>query len=150
MVTENNLPMTCPECGAPLVDGMTCWEQLGGILAWEAQDPELQAVHFLTVATYNLQHPAQFTDEAVAGLRSALIDHLDQGVAVEKLRRRASQAYEGKRRVFKAEAEQRPVLRRWPMTIADVYLPDQPEGAAARVRAWAAAVRSELGVMSDE
>jgi hypothetical protein len=30
---------TCPECGAAQVDGMTCWEQLGGLLAWEWQDP---------------------------------------------------------------------------------------------------------------
>jgi hypothetical protein len=135
---------TCPECGAPLVDGMTCWEQLGAIGAWEFQDPELMAEHFLTVATYNLQHPAQFTDEALAGLRVALIDRLDQGVAVEELRRRAARAYAGKRRVRKAEAERRPVLRRWRMTIADVYIPDQPQGAAARVRAWAAAVRSDL------
>lgn len=147
MVTENS---NCPECGAPLVDGMTCWEQLGAILAWEAQDPALQAEHFLTVATYNLQHPAQFTDEALAGLRIALIDYLDHGVTAEKLRRRASHTYEGKRRVLKAEADRRPVLRRWRMTIADVYLPDQPQGAAARVRAWAAAVRSEFGVRRDQ
>lgn len=55
-------PSTCPECGARRVEGMTCWEQLGMIIAWEADDPELLAEHFLTVATYNLQHPAQFTD----------------------------------------------------------------------------------------
>ena len=49
----------CLECGTRRVDGLTCWEQLGAILAWEWQDPELQAVHFLTVASYTLQHPAQ-------------------------------------------------------------------------------------------
>jgi hypothetical protein len=27
------------------------------------------------------------------------------------------------------------------MTIGDVYLPDQPSGAAVRVRAWAASIR---------
>ncbi len=56
---------TCPECGARSVNGMNCWEQLGLLLAWEYDDPELQAEHFLTVAAYNLQHPAQFTDEAL-------------------------------------------------------------------------------------
>lgn len=123
-----------------MVDGFSCWEQLGALLAWEWQDPALAAVHFLTVATYNLQHPAQFTDEALAGLRAAFIEHLDQGIAVVEVRRRVSSITEGKTRVLKREADRRPVLRPWPMTIADVYLPDQPQGAADRVRAWAAAI----------
>jgi hypothetical protein len=46
--------------------------------------------------------------------------------------------------VLKPESERRPALRRWSMTIADVYIPDQPQGAAARVRAWAAAIRREI------
>ncbi len=29
----------CPECGAPMVNGMTCWEMLGAIGAWEYHDP---------------------------------------------------------------------------------------------------------------
>jgi hypothetical protein len=135
---------TCPECGAPIVEGLTCGEQFGAILAWEAHDPELLAEHFLTVASYNLQHPAQFTDEALAWLRAALIDRLDKGVAVEVLRRRAARVYDGPKRVLKREAERRPALRRWPLTIADVYIPDRPQGAAERVRRWAAAIRSEL------
>ncbi len=135
---------TCPECGAPRVDGMACWEQLGGILAWESQDPELSAQHFLTVACYNLQHPAQFTDEAIAGLRASFIDHLDKGKPVAEIRRDAGRAYQGKKRVRKPESERHPVLRHWNKTIADVYIPDKPEGAAQRVREWAAAVRSEL------
>jgi hypothetical protein len=123
---------------------MTCWEQLGAILAWEAHDPELAAEHFLTVASYNLQHPAQFADAALAGLRSALIERLDSNLPVAEIRRRAGRANAGSRRVLRPAAERRPVLRRWGMSIADVYLPDQPAGAAARVRAWAAAIRREL------
>jgi hypothetical protein len=123
---------------------MTCWEQLGAISSWEFQDPELLAEHFLTVASYNLQHPAQFTDEALAGLRVAFIDRLDKGISTEELRRRTARIYDGPKRVLRPEAERRPVLRRWPMTIADVYIPDQPTGAAERVRRWAAAIRSEL------
>ncbi|HEU5099665.1 MAG TPA: DUF5946 family protein [Roseiflexaceae bacterium] len=134
----------CPECGAPAVEGMTCWEQLGAILAWEAHDPELLAEHFLTVASYNLQHPAQFTEEALAGLRSALIERLDANLPIAEIRRRAGRANAGSKRVLKPEAERRPVLREWAMTVAGVYLPGQPEGAAARVRAWAAAIRRAL------
>ncbi len=137
--------MTCPECGGPPTDGLDCSGQLGAVLAWEVDDAELRAEHFLTVATYNLQHPAQFTDEALAGLRAAFIEHLDHGLPVEAIRQRAARAFEGSRRVLKPEPERRPVLRRWSTTIAEVYRPDRPEGAAGRVRAWAAAVRRELG-----
>ena len=134
----------CPECGAPAIDGLSCWEMLGWLLAWEAHDPELSAEHFLTVASYNLQHPAQFTDAAIAGLRAAYIDHLDRGVPTSELRRRVGTAVAGDTRVLRPKAERRPLLRRWELTIADVYLPDQPEGAAGRVRAWAAAIRRAL------
>ena len=134
----------CPECGAPMVDGLTCWEQLGMLLSWEFQDPELSAEHFLTVASYNLQHPAQFTDEALAGLRVAFIDYLDQDVTTEELRRRAATTYAGSKRVLKDPVERQPVLRHWSMTIADVYLPDRPQAAAERVRAWAASIRSGI------
>jgi hypothetical protein len=139
-----DLSEACPECGAPLVNGMGCWEQLGAILAWEADDPELLAEHFLTVASYNLQHPAQFTDEALAGLRSSFVERLDNGVAIQELRRRTGGQFEGKTRVLKRPSERRPVLRRWSMTVADVYIPHRPQGAAARVRAWAAATRKEF------
>lgn len=135
---------TCPECGAPFIDGMTCWEQLGGILAWEYSDPDLQAEHFLTVASYNLQHPAQYTDEVIAGLRLSLSQRLDHQVTDAEIRRRTSHAFEGNKRVKRPVAERHPVLRHWSMTIADVYLPDRPEGAADRVRAWAASIRRDL------
>jgi hypothetical protein len=133
----------CPECGAPAVDGMSCWEQLGATLAWEVDDPELLAAHFLTVASYNLQHPAQFTGDALAGLRSVFVERLDEGIAVEELRRRAVRQFEGQTRVLKRPSERRPFLRRWTMTITNVYILDRPQGAA-RVRAWAAAIRKDL------
>jgi hypothetical protein len=59
---------TCPQCGAPTVEGLDCWGQLCAILSWEWQDPELLAVHFLTIASYNLQHPVQFEEKAIDGL----------------------------------------------------------------------------------
>ncbi|MEZ4712711.1 MAG: DUF5946 family protein [Caldilineaceae bacterium] len=135
---------TCPECGAPTVDDLDCWGQLGAILAWEWQDPALMAQHFLTVAAYNLQHPAQFTDEALSGLRQQFINHLDNGVPIREIRRRVSSMAEGNTKIFIPEAERQPLLRRWRMTIAKVYLPNQPMGAVDRVKAWAASIRQEL------
>ena len=141
---DNRTGEHCPECGAPLVEGMNCWEQLGAIIAWEWQDPELMAQHFLTVASYNLQHPAQFTEEAITGLAQQFCEHLDKGLPVTEIRRRVAQSAEGKTKVLKPEAERHPVLKQWSMTIADVYLPDQPQGAAERVKAWATSIRSQL------
>lgn len=43
----------------------------------------------------------------MADLRAAVIEHLDHGVPVEALRRRAAQRYGGQKRVLKPE-----VLRR--------------------------------------
>lgn len=137
-------PARCPECDAPSLEGLGCWEQLGLLIAWESDDPALRAEHFLLVASYNLQHPAQFTDDALDNLRAGLIARLDDGVGVPELRRRASRHFEGKARVLKPEADRRPVLHRWDLTIADVFVPDQPAGAADRVRAWAACIRREL------
>lgn len=135
---------TCPECGAPRVDGMDCWEQMGAVCAWEWQDSELAALHFVTVASYNLQHPTQFSDEAIQRLRALYIEHLDRGLAVAEIRRRVSEAADGNVKVLRPEGERQLVLRTWQMTIADVYLPDQPQGAAQRVRAWADTIRREL------
>ena len=135
----------CPECGAPRVDGLGCREQFGQLLAWEVDDAALRGVHFLTVASYNLQHPARFTDEAIAGLRQSYIDYLDRGISIEEIRRRATAAFDGPKRVRRNEASVRPVLRPWPMTVADVYHGGRPEGAAERVRRWAAEIRRALG-----
>ena len=134
----------CPECGAPRVDGLGCWEMLGQLIAWEADDAELRREHFLTVASYNLQHPARFTDEALAGLRQSYVDYLDHGISVGEIRRRASAAFEGAKRVRRDEASVRPVLRTWSMTIADVYHAGDPYGVAERVRRWAGAIRDTL------
>ena len=142
MTTPDASPLpTCPECGAPPVDGMNCWGQLGGIIAWESGNPELFGVHFFTVASYNLQHPAMFQDDVLEGLRALFIEAVDQDLPGPELRRRMAGKVEGSKRVLKREHERRPVLRHWPMTIADVYLPGQPEGAPQRVRAWAKAIR---------
>ena len=135
---------TCPECGAPAVEGLGCWEQLGYLLAWEAQDAELAAVHFLTVAAYNLQHPAQFDDEALAALQGAFVDHLEKGVSVAEIRRRNETIFAGARRVLKREAERTPTLRTWRLTIEYVYGGGSPARAALRVQKWAAAVRQDL------
>lgn len=136
---------TCPECGASWADGMDCYGMFGVVLSWEAHDPDLVAQHFLTVASYNLQHPAQFHPGVVAGLTAAYIAYLDEGLSIQKVRRRVGYLTEGSVRVLlRPEDRKPPVLRRWRLTVADVYAGGEPDGAADRVRAWAAALRAEL------
>lgn len=144
---SNEAPDTpCPECGAPRVDGMGCFEQLGALCAWEWSDPSLQALHFESVASYNLQHPAQFADDVLENLKVAYREALDESLSNREVLRRTRERwdYQGSKKVLRPESERQPVFRRWPLTIADVYLPDRPEGAADRVRAWASAIRQEL------
>lgn len=135
---------TCPECGALLADGMSCQDMLGAIIAWEAQDAELLNEHFLTVAAYNLQHPAQFTEAAIDGLRVVFAERLDHNLGIAEIRRRIGGAAAGTARVLKPEEERQPMLRRWSRTVADVYDADHPQGAAGRVRLWAASIRLEM------
>lgn len=135
---------TCPECGAPKADGMDCWWQMGAICSWEWSDPELAALHFYTVACYNLQHPATFTNESLLALKDVFRQVYDHGWTPEQIRKAMAPRVAGTTKVTRPESERRPVLRPWPMTVAHVYLVGQPAGAAARVRDWAAAIRREL------
>lgn len=117
---------------------------LAEILGWEYSDPELQKKHFLTVASYNLQHQSQFTDEAIHGLKLSLANYLAGAESVAEIRHRNARANAGSKRVRKPESQRVIVPRRWPMTIADVYLPDQEAGAADRVQSWAESIRATL------
>lgn len=134
----------CPECGAPTVDGVACSEQFGAVLAWEQYDAELLAEHFKTVATFNLQHPSRFTTEAYEALRESHALHLEGKLPVPEIRRRMRALFDGPRRVLTREGERTVVARAWDETIAGVYAGGRPEGAAARVRSWAAAVKRGL------
>lgn len=133
----------CDECGAPVDGTLDCRARLEGILAWEWNDPELQALHFLTVAAYHLQHPSAFLPEALERLWQNLGDYLDGRVTVDELRRRTGAAFDGPRRVLLPEEARVPVLRSWSSTVASVYPGAGPHAAADRVRSWADGVRRE-------
>ncbi|GEM46095.1 hypothetical protein DC3_17300 [Deinococcus cellulosilyticus NBRC 106333 = KACC 11606] len=114
------------------------------VLVWEAEDADLLSEHFLTVACYNLQHPAMFQDSAIENLKGGLVLRIDQNAQVPELRRRAAAAYNGPQRVLKPVPERKSVLQEWHMTIAEVYANGEPLGAADRVRAWGKSTREDL------
>lgn len=137
--------LTCPECGASRINGLDCFGQLGQIGVWEYNDSELLAEHFLTVASYNLQHPAKFTEAAIEGLRTVFLAYLKGEMGVSEIRKKVAYFANGKARVLKPKADrQNYKLKRWPLTIASVYLENQPAGAATRVRTWAQSIAQEL------
>jgi hypothetical protein len=123
---------------------MDCWEQFSAILAWEWQDAELRAVHFLTVACYNLQHPAKFEENTIHELKAAFLRHLDGHVSVVRIRQLMSERFDGKARVLRNGMPIQAAARKWGMTVADVYFAGRADGAARRVKDWAAVISKEI------
>ena len=134
--TVGAAPRECPECGAAQVP-LTCRERLELLLSWEVDDEALRGHHFLTVASFNLQHPAAFTDEARSGLEDALDGYLGGRLTIADIRRRASKAT----RIHRPADEVRFRRREWPITIDLVAVPEQPANAAMRVLDWAESIR---------
>lgn len=135
---------SCLECGAAQTEDLTCWDQFSAVLGWEWQDPELQAKHFLTVASYNLQHPSRFTDEAIVGLQEVFRDHLKNGLPISQIRKQVSQAAAGNQTILKKTKDQNPIPREWKITITDVFFSNQPEGATERVQIWAESILEDI------
>ena len=137
-------PAACPECGAIYPAGWTCDETLGWVLGWEQTDLALARLHFVTVACFNLQHPSRFLPEALDGLLDALRRFFDEGASTEEIRRAHADRYAGAARVLRSTPSP-PVLRSWPITVADIWADGDARGAAGRVRAWATTLRSAAG-----
>jgi hypothetical protein len=133
----------CSECGAFSHDGLTCQERLCGMVSLERTDPEMQSLHFLTVAAYNLQHPAQFTSEAVECLRRSFAEYLVNKIPIDAIKQQG-QEFNGPKCVLRPALERTPVLRSWEMTTADVFLPFQPQGTAERVKKWIESVHKDV------
>jgi hypothetical protein len=135
------------------VEGKTCREAFEELIAREFQYPVCGQVHHLTVLCYDLQHPRQFTPQALAWSQDALRAAVEEGVSPVELRRRARQQFsrKNKPRVIKesspasfAEAgeKDKPAFR-WRMTALDA-LGESAEGHNQRVEAWARSVLADL------
>jgi hypothetical protein len=132
----------CPECGASQRP-LTCRARLELLLAWEVDDAPLRELHFLTVASYNLQHPAVFTDDARLGLERAFAGYLEGRLTIGQIRRQAT-AVSGATRVHRPPSDVHPVRRSWAITIDGVAVPGHAAEAADRVRIWAESIHRAL------
>ena len=141
MATTSNL--TCPERAAHWPDGLDCNTMLAELTAWEWDDLELGALHFLAVATFNLQHPSRFSEAAIERLKWVFDQNFDNGLPVSRIRDIHARVFDGSETVL--NPDERPAVqpREWAMTIADVHV-GGPSGAADRVMTWVRSVRVDL------
>lgn len=139
------IPPVCMKCGAPTRDGLTCHQQYERILALEYQDPGgVGALHHLTVLCYVVQHPNQYSSEALAWASNMLEAILEFGLSGAEVRRRAREVFAPEARQWRVTRSLRPTGSlsepiRWRMTVADVAFGD-PAGHTQRVLRWAQAV----------
>ncbi len=139
----------CPECGAQLADGTTCQSIFDSFLALEFSDPAYGAVHFLTVACFMIQHN-RYSDEALAWIQPKLRAHLEDGLAVEDLRRQAAAETRSPERGWKVlrSTQARPLPEvAWQVTIADVAAhAADAQSYCDWVRRWGAATLRQMVV----
>ncbi len=137
----------CPQCGALIRNGVTCEEAFHQMLALEFEDESFNDIHFLTVATYMIQH-GQYSPAALVWIEERLREYLHDGVSTSRIRRQAVQHMDGKQRNWK-------VLRQpdeppqdfipWSITIQEVFQSYQdPPGYCRAVKHWAEVTLNEM------
>lgn len=138
----------CPECGTLWTDGVTCETHFHQMLFWEAEFPELGAVHHLMVASYNVQHPHVYSPQTLKHAHQLLVDFLERGLTPQQVRARDRDKVDSGKRQHKitgtAEshgAYQHPVA--WTMTAADVTA-GGAEHYCERVEQWARSIIASL------
>jgi len=128
----------CPECGAIL-----CRDKFESMLALEFQYPMVfGAVHHVTVICYNLQHPAAFSEEALAWMRSTLRAIIEEGLTPSELRKWSQKNFRGHVKVLR-KVPDKPRSSEWSMTMADVHI-DDPETYVNDVMEWAKSILQDI------
>lgn len=120
------------------------------LLAHEYAFPKaFGAVHHLTVAAYSLQHPRGYSHDAIRMWRVMVDESLDGVSTPQDFLIRARFQLGGDVRV-REPGSQPPEgwPQRWPLTVADVVVPENDAGDAQghidRVRRWAKSIRATL------
>ncbi|RAV21589.1 DUF5946 family protein [Paenibacillus contaminans] len=109
----------CAKCGAELSQENTCESIFNEFMALEFTDPSYGQVHFLTVASYMVQHEG-YSDDMYVWVQSALRRHLEEGYPTELIRQDMAigpGSTKGIRRPLNAIPQPKVA---WTMTIADV------------------------------
>ena len=103
----------------------------------------LSIPHFQTAASFTLQHPVRFIDQAIPQLRTTFLEAMHGASSLNGLRRRMGRRFQGGKRVLRPVADRHPVTREWEFTIANVQNAGRAEGAESRVTCRATTVRGQ-------
>ena len=126
--------MICPECGAE-----NCQARFDEFLVLEFTDADYGAVHYLTVATYMLQHSSKLTKEGWLHMRWLLKEFLVENKSPAFIRKQNKDLVDSGKRKFKiASKDGRPVISKttWTKTILDVQV-DNAQVYCDDVTVWA-------------
>lgn len=139
---------TCPVCGAVWPGGADCREGFHQMLYWEAERPELGAMHHLMVLCYHLQHPALYSPDGLEEAKRLLIAFVREGASPAVVRRAAARAVDSGRRGHPITARPGAEGRythpaAWRITAADVIAGGIGQ-YATRVETWARAICDTL------
>ncbi len=144
--------INCMGCGGSFADieGPThrymesspgCWAAYGEVLAREYSDQAYFKVHRLTVDTYAVQHPGQFSAQSIQSVAVHLISLcllLERGIEMARATAAIQAAVEHKESYIWLA----PPSSLGSMTIADVHGAKDAEEHKRLVRAWAASAWS--------
>jgi hypothetical protein len=144
---ETHFPTACSECGAALLDGLTCADHFYQMLAWENEDPPRGVVHHLAVLCYYLQHPSLYSPEGLAEGMRLLVEFVEKGKPPQEIRKANRKRVNSANRNWKITARpdahgayRYPV--HWKMTVADVV--------AAGAEAYCESVRKQARLTLEE
>ncbi|UVI29041.1 DUF5946 family protein [Paenibacillus spongiae] len=147
MVDQNTVMESgrCIECGAKAIDGLSCYEQFGFPLVWEHRDPELYALHFWLVSCYMIQHPSNFTEEGYEKLVHLFKEAYDHGWEPAYILKKNREMTANISKISNPipNKDRRRQLRKWSMTIEDIYLGGEDQ-AINNIIKWKNLLRSEL------
>ena len=137
--------LACPECGAPMHNGLACREIYEELLNLESNDPDgAGSVHSLSVVCYVLQHPRGYSNAALTWGLSSLKEFLKKGSSWSESQPNRRGIFKFLRRKHKTGPAIRPSIpTRWQMTIDQVYRPDLV-GHPERVKRWARTILIDL------
>jgi hypothetical protein len=138
------VPGSCPECGSYPESGLTCRQVFEAALALEYENPRVFGrVHHFTVTCYNLQHPSQYTPDALDLMEKGLRELVKGDIQPADLRAVMGRTFSGSQKVVRKEpAPAR--LRRWNRTTADLVIDGGADAFVESVRQWARSIVEEM------
>jgi hypothetical protein len=146
-IGDNEMPNTCPDCGADPMGDATCQSIFDSFLALEITDPEYGQVHMLTVACFLIQHN-RYSDEALIWIEHNLRALLEGGLSTEQIRRQQAKEVDQNVRTWKVVRQPgaKPLPKiAWSMTVADVASNyHDAQSYCELIRQWVATTLREM------